>query len=298
MEPRPTPSTCARARRDAWPGHGLPRDLYGAPQEAQAARPTGKRRSQYPAWVLDQMGVEVMLANRVEMGPSIQPPRFRWVPYADALLFPLDNSRLAAREPRPQGVLRAGRRPARAVPGAPASGAARHAGRVPGARGDPRRSKRQQAGRGRSGEIRSRLPALAGFRPGGPRGGRPHLRRSQGSARRSRVQSRSRTTCSATSPRNAGAWVWRCTCTPWPGAGGYFDVAGANPLLLESVLDDPALRKTRFVMVHGGWPFTREIGALLTKPNAYLDFSAQALRSPGPTLAGPCASGWNTCRRR
>src|SRR5262249_37437042 len=52
-----------------------------------------------PAWVLDQMGVEVMLANRVEMGTSIQPPRFRWVPYADALLFPLDNSTLAARTP-------------------------------------------------------------------------------------------------------------------------------------------------------------------------------------------------------
>jgi hypothetical protein len=45
--------------------------------------------------VLDQMGVDVMLANRVVMGKSIQPPRFRWVPYADALLFPLDNSALA-----------------------------------------------------------------------------------------------------------------------------------------------------------------------------------------------------------
>ena len=43
------------------------------------------------------------------------------------------------------------------------------------------------------------------------------------------------------------------------GAGGYFEVAGANPLNLESVLNDPSLRKTNFVMVHGGWPFTREI---------------------------------------
>src|SRR5262249_29429908 len=53
----------------------------------------------YPAWVLDQMGVEVMLANRVAMGASIQPPRFRWVPYADALIFPLDNAQLAAKNP-------------------------------------------------------------------------------------------------------------------------------------------------------------------------------------------------------
>jgi predicted TIM-barrel fold metal-dependent hydrolase len=61
------------------------------------------------------------------------------------------------------------------------------------------------------------------------------------------------------------------------GAGGYFDVSGANPLHMELVLNDPELRKTNFVMVHGGWPFTREMGALLTKPNAYLDFSQQSL---------------------
>src|SRR5580658_272469 len=51
----------------------------------------------YPAWVLDRMGVETMLANRVRMGRGIEAPRFRWVPYADALLFPLDNTQLAAR---------------------------------------------------------------------------------------------------------------------------------------------------------------------------------------------------------
>jgi uncharacterized protein len=69
------------------------------------------------------------------------------------------------------------------------------------------------------------------------------------------------------------------------GAGGYFEVGGANPLLLEPVLNDPALRKTNFVMVHGGWPFIREIGAMLTKPNAYLDISAQSLLLSPETLA-------------
>jgi predicted TIM-barrel fold metal-dependent hydrolase len=70
------------------------------------------------------------------------------------------------------------------------------------------------------------------------------------------------------------------------GAGGYFHVAGANPLLLESVLNDPDLRKTNFVMLHGGWPFTREISALLTKSNAYLDFSAQAFVTSPTSMAG------------
>ena len=75
-------------------------DIAAAAQELYGG-PGGKQRIQreqgdnYPAWVLDQMGVDVMLANRVALGQSIQPPRFRWVPYADALLFPLDNSALA-----------------------------------------------------------------------------------------------------------------------------------------------------------------------------------------------------------
>src|SRR5215468_11275775 len=69
------------------------------------------------------------------------------------------------------------------------------------------------------------------------------------------------------------------------GAGGYFEVAGANPLNLEPLFNDPALRRTKFVIVHGAWPFIREIGALLTKPNAYLDFSAQDLLLPPAVLA-------------
>ncbi len=59
------------------------------------------------------------------------------------------------------------------------------------------------------------------------------------------------------------------------GGGGYFNVAGANPLLLEPLLDDPSLRRVNFVMIHGGWPFTAEVTPLLTKPNAYVDFSEQ-----------------------
>jgi predicted TIM-barrel fold metal-dependent hydrolase len=75
------------------------------------------------------------------------------------------------------------------------------------------------------------------------------------------------------------------------GGGGYYNVSGANPMLLESLFNDPALRKTNFVMVHGGWPFTREVAALLTKPNAYLDFSVQAFLAAPSSLADSIR-GW------
>jgi predicted TIM-barrel fold metal-dependent hydrolase len=69
------------------------------------------------------------------------------------------------------------------------------------------------------------------------------------------------------------------------GGGGYFGIAGANPALLEPLFNDPRLRKTNFVMLHGGWPYVREAGAMLQKPNVYLDLSQEALTFPPRTLA-------------
>src|SRR2546425_688029 len=40
-----------------------------------------------------------MLANRIALGPGLSSPRFRWVPFDDALLFPLDTRNEAARSP-------------------------------------------------------------------------------------------------------------------------------------------------------------------------------------------------------
>jgi predicted TIM-barrel fold metal-dependent hydrolase len=75
------------------------------------------------------------------------------------------------------------------------------------------------------------------------------------------------------------------------GAGSYFNVAGGNPVLIEPLLDDPALRKTNFVFLHGGWPYTRELAALLTKPNAYVDFSNQDLNNY-PTAVAQVIREW------
>src|SRR6476469_9200449 len=53
----------------------------------------------FPNWVLDQLGIETELANRVAMGRGLQPPRFRWVPFDDALMYPLKTSALASETP-------------------------------------------------------------------------------------------------------------------------------------------------------------------------------------------------------
>jgi predicted TIM-barrel fold metal-dependent hydrolase len=73
---------------------------------------------------------------------------------------------------------------------------------------------------------------------------------------------------------------------PGYGCGGYFELTGANPLLLEPLLDDPSLRKTTFVLLHGGaGPFVLSIAPLLMKPNVYTDFSEQTWLLPTSELA-------------
>src|SRR5437016_7093914 len=49
--------------------------------------------------VLDRIGIETELASRVAMRRGQKPPRFRWVPFDDALLLPLNNSSVANETP-------------------------------------------------------------------------------------------------------------------------------------------------------------------------------------------------------
>jgi hypothetical protein len=90
MEPESDPI----ASRPDFPGAAeAARELYGGAGRKQQIQK--EKGDAYPAWALDRMGIGIMFANRVAMGPGVQPPRFRWVPYADPLIFPLDNSKLA-----------------------------------------------------------------------------------------------------------------------------------------------------------------------------------------------------------
>jgi len=59
------------------------------------------------------------------------------------------------------------------------------------------------------------------------------------------------------------------------GLGSYFVSAGANPLLLEPLFNDSRLRKTKFVLIHTGEPWNKLTRAMFGKPNVYADISAQ-----------------------
>jgi len=245
-----------------------------------------QKGDQYPAWVLDRMNVETMLGNRVHMGPSVPAPRFRWVPYADALIFPLDNQHLAEKNFDRKAFFTL---EARVLNGylndagltaapptldeylsmvvTPALERHKQGGAV---------AEKFEAAYLRSLEFdqvdRADAVRVYAAAVGKPAPADDDYKRLQDFLFR----------YIAAECGRLGMAVHIHTMA---GAGSYFDVSGANPLLLQSVLNDSNLRKTKFVMLHGGWPFIREIAALLTKPNAYLDYSAQSLLFEPATLA-------------
>jgi predicted TIM-barrel fold metal-dependent hydrolase len=59
------------------------------------------------------------------------------------------------------------------------------------------------------------------------------------------------------------------------GDGPFFNNGFANPALLESAINSRALRRTSFVLLHGGWPYDDVAQAMIDKPNTWADFSAQ-----------------------
>ena len=278
------PSSDPIAMRSGSPGvAAAKRALYGGQPKQDAIRRKGE---QYPAWVIDQMGVDVMLANRVAMGTGIQPPRFRWVPYADALMYPLDNSKLAQRNPDraaffPLEDQLLKRYISEAGLHAPPASLAEYLARVVSASLERHKRGGAVAEKFEAAYLRS-LEFDNVDRPAAERVYARYVgKAAPPDAEYKLLQDYLFRYIAAESGRLGMAVHLHVMA----GAGSYFDVGGINPLLLESVLNDPALRKTNFVMVHGGWPFDGQITALLEKPNAYLDYSAQDLLLTPPTLA-------------
>jgi hypothetical protein len=264
-----------------------PLDAEGM-KRLQAARAVVKAREgvHYDEWVLDQANIGVMVANRVAMGPGMQEPRFRWVPYADALLFPFDNSVLAAQTPDKklffplEDRVRARYLDAVGLKSVPAT-----------LQDYLTRVLRPTLERQRAGGAIAEKFEIAYLRsfdfadPSEQDAARVYAKwvgkASPDSAEYKVLQDFLFRTIAMECGR-LGMAVHLHTLS---GGGGYFGIAGANPMLLEPLFNDPRLRHTNFVLLHGGWPFVREAGALLQKPNVYLDLSQESLTFPPRTLA-------------
>lgn len=231
----------------------------------------------YSNWVLDRLGIESELANRVALGRGLTPPHFRWVPFDDALLFPLSNNELAQVSPdRKFFFSREDMLLARYIKdlGSDVRPAALDDYLKSIVTAELEKQKQQGAVaikfeaaylRSLQFEPATREDASAIYAKY-IREGAPPI------ADYTRLQDFLFRYIAA----EAGRLGLPVHIHTGAGCGTYFNLYGSEPLRLESVFNDAALRKTKFVMLHGGsGPFTREIGYLLMKPNVYADFSEQ-----------------------
>ena len=269
-------------------------DAFRAILHTRRAQELRARRDGYPAWVLDKAGIDVMLANRIVVGPGLTPPRFRWVAFDDALMLPLDAHAEGARSPdtrslyaKEQTLLRRYMRDA-------------NVGKLPATLDDyiSRVVRATLERQRREGAVAVKFEA-AYLRP---------LDFGEGSAadaRRiyARYAARGMPTHAEYKTlqdylfkeiaRQAGRLGMPVHIHVLDNFGGFYSARGSAPHQLEPTFNDSTLRGTSFVIIHGGWPLFAQTQSMLAKPNVYADISMMVLVAEPRELANTLRS-WLT----
>lgn len=250
------------------------RDALATAQRSAAQR-EGER---FPSWALDRAGIDVMMANRIALGPGLAPPRFRWVAFDDALMLPLDIRAEAARTPDTRSLYPKEAKLLRrymhdlgvaALPRTldayvlrivlPTLEKQRAGGAV---------SIKVEAAYLRPLDFDDPDPALAR---------RVYARYAAGGTPTHAEYKALEDYLFRVIVREAGHRGMSVQIHCLETYGGFYDAAGSAPHLLEPALDDSTLRGTTIILIHGGWPLVGETQTLLAKPNVYTDISAMTL---------------------
>jgi hypothetical protein len=249
------------------------RELADAKRRALAARGDG-----YPAWVLDQLGIETMLANRVAMGRGLAAPRFRWVSYVDALVFPLNNEAAKRMNLDYRAFYPAEERLLKryltdlGLNGLPTT-LKEYLSKV--VTGTLEKQRRESAVAVKF-EI-AYLRKLEFADPSETDAARVYEKWVNGGEPPPDDYTVLQDFLFRYTSREAGRLGMAVHIHVFDGGGGSYVQSGSDPVLLDSVFNDPSLRKTNFVIVHGGYPYTKTTAGMLSKPNVWADFSAQDL---------------------
>jgi predicted TIM-barrel fold metal-dependent hydrolase len=223
-----------------------------------------EKGTDYPSWVLDQAGIDIILVNTPSLGPGQNAPRFLWVPLADGFLFPFPSEEERINWFR-KGV---------------------GLDSLPTSLNEYTDTIRKRLDQWKKAGAVAIKFAIAYVRPldfaqvSDEEANRVFEHYRQGGKPSANENKILQDFLFRFMAREAGREGLIVHIHTGIGAEPYFNISGSNPLLLETMFNDPTLRQTNFVIVHGGWPFEREAGVMLIKPNVYADFSAQTfLRS-------------------
>ncbi len=284
MSPFPLATRWA-STSDAWPRAW--RELFGyswadadsahvAVVQAARAREIAARGPAYANWVLDRLHIQTMLANRVAMGPGLAPERFRWVPFADALVFPLSNASGKALSPDHRGFYAGEEKLLRCY--LRDAGVERLPATLPEYLSRVVTPTLERMARGGAVAVKFEIVYLRPLDFGDPREAEAaavYARWAGGGDPPAADYAKLQDYLFRYVAREAGRLRMPVHIHVLGGVGRYYRFREAEPLLLEPVLNDPALAGTRFVIIHGGWPRADDVGYLIQKPNVYADFSNQ-----------------------
>ena len=242
-----------------------------------------KHGAGYFDWVAQQAGFDIILANRLSMAAELGPGRFRWVPYDDALVFPLDNTAGKGQSPDRKLLFEAEEQhlkndlSALGLTRLPAT-LDDYLARVVGPTLDEQQKKNGAVAikfeiaylRSLDLEPASRTAAAAIY-----------ARHASGGSASPAEYKQLQDFLFREIVSRAGRLGIVVHIHTGLGCGEYFDTRGADPMLLESLLNDSSLHATKFVLLHGGSPYERHNTSLIMKPNAWVDTSVlELLYSP------------------
>jgi predicted TIM-barrel fold metal-dependent hydrolase len=274
VDPAPVPPSALPLRLGAANPDWAAADkaLFGAGTKAQFRMQ--HPGAQYFDAILDRLGIETSVANRITMPADLDPARFKWVFYVDAVLFPFDTTGLAARNAdqaafMPNQTKLRRRFEQEAGLSEPPATLSDYLAFVTHVLEDHRRR----------GAIAAKFE-IAYFRSfvfdDPPR---DTVTTIYDTYRRGGVPS-------AVEYKAFQDFVFRyilveCGRLHLPvhihssaGSGDDFSVSGASILNLEPVLRDPRYLATTFVLIHGGYPFEEAAILLTLRRNVWLDSSA------------------------
>ena len=235
--------------------------------------------SGFYAWVMEKASLETAFANRTSMPPEMKAPQIRWVPYEDALLFPMNNG--AAKTVNPdrralfgmaEDLLHTYLRDAgfSAVPAT----LDLYLEKVV----RPTLQKQKSSGAVAVKFEAAYLRALDFAPASRAEASRVYAKYAAGKP----TASASPTAMEYKTLQDflfkqialeAGKLGLAVHIHTGSGCGEFFDDSGADAMLLSRMFNDPDLRKTNFVVLHGNPPKERSVSALIIKPNVYVDMS-------------------------
>ena len=223
--------------------------------------------------ILDKMNIETCLANRVALAPYLDPKRFHWVFFVDSFLFPFDNHEQAARNgdmgvyvPLQEKVLQRYMKQ-QSVKGLPADLAGYEAF-----------VRATLAENQKKGGVAMKFEA-AYFRtlhfsdPPREKAEAIYFKYHAGGVPTAEEYRLFQDYIFRVLIDQAGKLRLPIHFHSAVGIGDYFSLRNGNPLNLENVLRDARYSNVKFVLIHGGYPYTLDMIWLTAAKNVYTDSS-------------------------